>query len=57
MSVTTVSSTAALVSAVKSAKAGDVIQLEAGTYSAVTLRGLNLSNVTIQSKTRPSLRC
>lgn len=50
MATYTVSTTAQLLSALRSARSGDVVQLEAGTYSAVHIRGLNLSNVTIQSK-------
>ncbi|MFI4949554.1 MAG: right-handed parallel beta-helix repeat-containing protein, partial [Caulobacterales bacterium] len=46
----TVSSSAALATALKSAHAGDTILLAAGTYSAVNLSGLNFSSaVTIQS--------
>jgi Ca2+-binding RTX toxin-like protein len=50
MTIRTVASTAALINALKSARNGDVIKLEAGTYSGVVLRDLKLDNVTIQSK-------
>ncbi len=46
----TVSSTEGLIAAVKAAKSGDVILLEAGQYSGVKFIGLQLEGVTIQSK-------
>jgi Ca2+-binding RTX toxin-like protein len=46
-----VSTTAALLSALKTAQSGDTIQLAAGTYSGVTLKNFSFaSNVTITSK-------
>lgn len=57
MSVVTVASTAALIQALKTAHSGDVIQLQPGEYSAVTLKGLKLTDVTIQSSdpSRPAV--
>lgn len=50
MATTTVGTTAALTAALKLAKAGDTIQLQAGTYSGVELKFLNLgTGVTITS--------
>jgi parallel beta-helix repeat protein len=50
MATINVNSTAGLLAALKSARDGDIILLETGTYSAVTLRGFNFADVTIQSK-------
>lgn len=58
MASISVSSTAALLSALRSAKSGDVIKLAAGDYSNVSLSNLQFSgNVTIQSadKNRPAV--
>ena len=50
MTITTVSTSAALVSALKVAQAGDTIQLAAGTYSPVSLSNLHFANdVTVTS--------
>jgi hypothetical protein len=50
MSITTVSTSAGLVSAVKAAQAGDTIQLAAGTYSSVSLENVHFAtDVTITS--------
>jgi Ca2+-binding RTX toxin-like protein len=49
MSVIKVGSAAALERALSSARNGDVIMLESGTYSGIDIRGANFSNVTIQS--------
>jgi hypothetical protein len=46
MATKIVKDTAGLLAAVKAAKSGDVILLESGTYSAVKLNGLSLTNVT-----------
>ncbi|MBL8553962.1 MAG: right-handed parallel beta-helix repeat-containing protein [Phenylobacterium sp.] len=52
MAITTVSTTAGLVSALKAAADGDTIQLGSGTYSAVSLKDLSFANgVTITSQT------
>jgi Ca2+-binding RTX toxin-like protein len=51
MAITTVNTTADLVSALKSARDGDTIQLTTGTYSGVSLKGLSFANgVTITSQ-------
>ena len=50
MATYTVSTTTELLSVLRSARSGDVVQLESGTYSAATIRGLNLGNVVIESK-------
>lgn len=58
MASISVSSTAALLSALRSAKSGDVIKLAAGNYSNVSLSNLQFNgNVTIQSadKNRPAV--
>ncbi|TKW71965.1 MAG: hypothetical protein DI610_11000, partial [Staphylococcus hominis] len=50
MAVITVSTTSALIAAVKVAKDGDVIKLASGTYSNVTLKYIDVpGNVTITS--------
>jgi parallel beta-helix repeat protein len=50
MASITVSNSQGLLSALKQAKDGDVILLEAGNYSDVVLKGLKFSDVTVQSK-------
>jgi parallel beta-helix repeat protein len=49
MATVTVSSTSALINALKSAQDGDVILLSGGTYSGVKLSGFRFSDVTIRS--------
>ena len=50
MTITTVSTSAALVSALKVAQAGDTIQLAAGTYNSVSLENFHFAtDVTITS--------
>lgn len=55
MSTITVKDSVALVSALKTAQSGDVIQLASGTYAPVSITGINIAgNVTIQSATASS---
>lgn len=49
MAVIWVNSTQALLSALRAANSGDVIKLASGNYEHVSIRSLNLSNVTITS--------
>jgi Ca2+-binding RTX toxin-like protein len=50
MAIINVSDAAGLLRAVQAAKNGDVIKLDPGTYAAIHLRGLNFTDVTIESK-------
>jgi Ca2+-binding RTX toxin-like protein len=50
MPVKTVSNAADLLRALQTARNGDVIQLEPGTYAAIDLRNLKFTDVTIESK-------
>ena len=57
MAIITVGDAAGLLRAVQSAKNGDIIKLEPGTYAAIDLRGWNFTDIMIesQSATNPAV--
>jgi hypothetical protein len=54
MTYKTVNNTAGLIAALKSAKSGDVIQLESGSYAGLVLKSLNLRMSRSSRRTRAS---